>query len=319
MTNKKCLVIATLLIALCAIVFTLSACSSGTGVFGKFTPSYTTEEFLITEDFDSVVIDATTADINLAASEDNACRLVVYSHKKIKYTPTVSESKLTVTLNDEREWYDHIAIIAEAPKITLYLPKAQYDTLVIDVTTGDVDVPMGFTFGTVDISLTTGDINLFSDVTGMIKTKATTGDITFKNISAASIYLELTTGDVALENIVCGGNISINIVTGETYLANVTCHNLTSDGTSGSMSLVNVIASGKITSERTTGDITFEQSDAAELEITTSTGDVTGTLLTSKIFITSTTTGRIDVPETTEGGVCKISTTTGDIIIDIAE
>lgn len=318
MTNKKCLVIATLLIALGTIVFTFSACS-GADLSGIILHNYTTEEFKITEDFDSVVIDVTTADINLVASEDNACRLVVYSHKKIKYAPTVSESKLTVTLNDEREWYDHIAIITEAPKITLYLPKAQYDTLVIDGTTGDVDVPMGFTFGTVDISLTTGDINLFSDVTGMIKTKATTGDITFKNISAASIDLELTTGDVALENIVCGGNISVDVSTGEVHLNDVTCHNLTGNGTTGNMSLVNVIASGKITFVINTGDVIFERSDAAELEITTSTGDVTGTLLTPKIFITSTSTGRIDVPETTEGGVCKITTSTGKIIIDIAE
>lgn len=319
MVNKKRLVFAALLIALCAIVFTLSACSAGTGISGIFTPSYTTEEFVITEDFDSVLINVITAEITLAASEDNSCRLVVYSQEKVNFGATVSDGKLTVTHSDERAWYERIAFITESPELTLYLPKAQYDTLVIDGTTGDVDVPKGFTFGTVDISLTTGDINLFSDVTGMIKTKATTGDITFKNISAASIDLELTTGDVALENIVCGGNISINIVTGETYLANVTCHNLTSDGTSGSMTLVNVIASGKITSERTTGDITFEQSDAAELEITTSTGDVTGTLLTPKIFITNATTGKIDVPETIEGGVCKITTTTGDIIIDIAE
>ena len=319
MINKKRLVFAALLIALCAIVFTLSACSVGTGISGIFTPSYTTEEFVITEDFDSILINVITAEITLAASDDDSCRLVAYSQENVKFGATVSDGKLAVTFNDERAWYERIAFITESPALTLYLPKAQYDTLVIDGTTGDVDVPMGFTFGTVDISLTTGDINLFSDVTGMIKTKATTGDITFKNISAASIDLELTTGDVALENIVCGGNISVDVSTGEVHLNDVTCHNLTGNGTTGKMSLVNVIASGKITSERTTGDITFEQSDAAELEITTSTGDVTGTLLTPKIFITSTTTGRIDVPKTTEGGVCKITISTGKIIIDIAE
>ena len=319
MVNKKRLVFAALLIALCAIVFTLSACSVGTGISGIFTPSYTKEEFVITEDFDSVVIDVTTADINLVASEDDSCRLVVYSQEKVKFGTTVSDGKLTVTHSDERAWYERIAFITESPELTLYLPKAQYDTLVIDATTGDVSVPAGFTFGTVEISLTTGDIDLLSSVIGLAKVKATSGDIELEDMSAASIDITLTTGDVKLESIACGGNISVNISTGETYLANVTCHNLTSDGTSGSMSLVNVIASGKITAERTTGDIIFERSDAAELEASTSTGDVTGTLLTHKIFITNATTGKIDVPETIEGGVCKISTTTGDIIIDIAE
>ena len=319
MINKKRLVFAALLIALCAIVFTLSACSAGTGISGIFTSSYTTEEFVITEDFDSVLINVITAEITLAASEDNSCRLVVYSQEKVNFGATVSDGKLTVTHSDERAWYERIAFITESPEVTLYLPKAQYDTLVIDATTGDVSVPAGFTFGTVEISLTTGDIDLLSSVIGLAKVKATSGDIELEDMSAASIDITLTTGDVKLESIVCGGNISVNISTGETYLANVTCHDLTSDGTSGSMSLVDVIASGKITAKRTTGDIIFERSDAAELQASTSTGDVTGTLLTHKIFITNATTGKIDVPETIEGGVCKISTTTGDIIIDIAE
>lgn len=317
--NREWLVISVLLILLCTVVFTLSSCSSG-GAFSEiFLAEYSEESLEITEDFDSIVIDVVTADIKLMVSDDDVCRLVAYSQEKIKYVANVTDGKLTVNVKDERAWYDHIAFVTETPKLTLYLPKAQYETLVIDATTGDVEVSSDFTFRTADISLTTGDVELLSTVTGLAKIKSTTGDIKLSDMSAASIDITLTTGDASLENVACEGDISLNIGSGETNFTNVTCHNFTTDGTTGSMSLVNVIAKGKMTLERTTADITFEHCDASELSVKTDTGDVTGTLLTKKIFIPRTTTGKINVPETTEGGVCKITTTTGKIIISIAD
>ena len=319
MLTRKWLVASFVLIALGAIVFTLSACSSGGNLSDLLSPEYSTKELVIREDFDSIVIDVTTADIRLAASDDGECRLVSFSHDKVKVGAIVGAGTLTVSFEDEREWYDHIAVFTNSPALTLYLPEAQYETLVVEATTGDIELPAGFTFGTVDISLSTGDVELESSVTGLAKVETTTGDIELENISASSIALEVTTGDVSLSNVDCGGNISIVIGTGDTYLTDVTCYNFTSDGTTGKESLVDVIASGKITITRTTGDITLERSDASELEITTSTGDVRGILLTPKIFIAESSTGRIDVPKTSEGGVCKVTTSTGDIKLDIAK
>ena len=314
MMNKKWLVISILFIFLGMTVFALSSCSSGI-----FSVEYTTDEFELTEDFDSILIDVDTADVELALSEDDACHVVVYSHEKIKHSATVDDGKLKVSFSDEREWYDYLVFRTEETEITLYLPKTQYESLVIGTTTGDVDVASSFTFRTAEISLTTGDVEFLASVIGLVKISTTTGDIELSDMSAAAIDIGLTTGDTSLENVVCGGDIFVDIGTGDTCFTNVTCHNLTTDGTTGRVSLVNVIADGKMTLTRTTGDVTFDRSDASELYVDTGTGDVTGTFLTSKIFITNTTTGKIDVPETTVGGVCKINTTTGKIIINIAE
>ena len=182
---------------------------------------------------------------------------------------------------NSKKWYNYIGFNIDSPQITVYLPEAEYSSLVIEESTGDIDVSNGLKFKSIDISL--------------------------------------STGEVTVSNITCDGDITIDVSTGKTYLTDIVCKNLTSTGSTGDISLKNVISTEKIYIDRSTGDVTLEGSDAAEIFIKTSTGDVEGSLLTNKTFIAETNTGRCNVPNSITGGKCEITTNTGNIKISLLD
>ena len=235
-----------------------------------------TNEYTIGESYQNISIDTITADIVFVPSDGEGTRVVCYEEEKLRHTVKVEDGTLVINGRDERKWYNQIGFHFNTPRITITIPKGEYGALTVKNTTGDVEIPQGFTFAGADISVTTGDITLAS---------STTGDITCKN------------------------------TTGDTVLNGVRCANLTSTGTTGDLDMENVIATGDMNLKRGTGDVEFEACDAAELYIKVTTGDVEGTLLSGKIFQAKSTTGKVEVPQTTSGGICDVKATTGSIRI----
>ena len=291
-------------------LLTLTACSLS---------DYETNIHKINEEFDNISIKTDTADIAFVLSDDGTCRVVCYEDAKKSHSVEVQDGTLAVNVVNNKKWYDHIGVNIDSPKITVYLPEAAYSSLVIEESTGDIEISKDFKFKSIDISLSTGNIKCYASAVENIKIAASTSDIYAEGISASSLDLTVSTGNVTVSSATCDGNITIGVSTGKTYLTDVACKNLTSTGSSGDISLKNVISTEKISVERSTGDVTLDRSDAAELFIMTSTGDVEGSLLTNKVFITKTDTGRIDVPNSIIGGRCEITTDTGDIKISISE
>ena len=291
-------------------LLTLTACSLS---------DYETNIHKINEEFDNISIKTDTADIAFVLSDDGTCRVVCYEDAKKSHSVEVQDGTLAVNVVNNKKWYDHIGVNIDSPKITVYLPEAAYSSLVIEESTGDIEISKDFKFKSIDISLSTGNVKCYASAVENIKIAASTSDIYAEGISASSLDLTVSTGNVTVSSATCEGDITIGVSTGKTYLTDVACKNLTSTGSSGDISLKNVISTEKISVERSTGDVTLDRSDAAELFIMTSTGDVEGSLLTNKVFITKTDTGRIDVPNSIIGGRCEITTDTGDIKISISE
>lgn len=246
-----------------------------------------TNVYEINETFNDISITTDTTDIVFALSDDGKCKVECYEKENEKHSVDVENNVLVIKADRHKSWYDYFGFFFDAPKITVYLPKSEYNAL--------------------------------SDIgrTGNIKVKATTGDIRVENVSADSLDISVSTGTVTVSNVTCHNDISIDVSTGDTYLSDISCKNIVSDGSTGYISLSNVIADDEFSIERSTGDIKFKDCDASEIYAATSTGNVTGSLLTDKIFITKSSTGDINVPKTTTGGVCEISTHTGDINIKI--
>lgn len=289
--------------------FDLSSLSGG---------QFETNTVKITEDFRNIVIQADTDQIVFAPSEDGECRVVFYENENRPHQVKMEDQTLTILSEDNREWYGFFDLLFETPKITIYLPQAEYGDLTVEASTGDIDIPEGFLFENIDIDITTGSAACLSSARDQFSIKASTGDITAGNFSAEDISLSVTTGRIDCSSVESTGNIDVHVSTGRAVLKDVTCVDLYSDGSTGDLDLQNVIASGEFHLERSTGDIRFDRCDAETVYAKTSTGDVKGTLLSDKIFITDTGTGDIDVPGTTEGGKCEINTGTGDIRIEIA-
>lgn len=316
-TTKIWIVIAASLVFVGLIMFA-AVMSEYKWDFSKLsTGKYETNTYEISEEFSNLSMNTDTADIIFALSDDGKCRVECYEEEKAKHSVAVQENTLVIKMIDERTWYDYIGINFGSPKITVYLPKAEYASLFIKESTGDIEIPKNFKFEGVDISSSTGDVNFFASASKLIKIKTSTGNVCVENTSAETLDLSASTGRITVSNVICGGDANINVSTGRTNLNNIECKNLTSSGDTGDISLNHVIAAEKFSIKRSTGDVRFDGSDAAEILVETDTGDVTGTFLSEKIFFVETDTGSVDVPESITGGRCEITTDTGDIELDI--
>lgn len=288
-------------------------------------------------DFQNIILHCDTEDIDFVPSPDGTCKVVFKEYEKVTHTAEVQNGTLLVESKDQRAWYDYISFFSNgSPSITVYLPKLEYQALLIEESTGDVLLPKDFSFETIDITVSTGDIDCSASASGALKIETDTGDIRLKDLSAEEITLSVHTGKVEVASAACQGDFMLTVTTGKATLTDLSCQNLRSTGDTGKLIMKNVTAAGSIFILRSTGDVTLEtcaaaafsiqtstgnvkleQSDAAELSIQTDTGDVTGSLLTEKIFVTKSNTGRIEVPLSTTGGICKITTETGNIKIEI--
>ena len=276
-----------------------------------------TNTYEISEAFDSISINTDTADITFALSNDVRCKVECREEENATHSVAVKGSTLTLELIDERTVYNFIGVNFDTPKITVYLPKTEYTSLLIKESTGDIEIPKDFNFKDVDVSLSTGDVTFNASASELIKIKTSTGNICAENVYAGSLDLTVSTGKVAVSNVICEEDITVGVSTGKTYLSDIQCKNLISSGSTGDLLLNDVIATEKFSIERSAGDVKFDSSDATEIFVKTDTGDVTGSLLTDKVFIVQTDTGNVDVPKTVNGGKCEINTDTGDIRITV--
>lgn len=262
-----------------------------------------TNTHTVEETFTGICIDTEINDIILAPSESTTCQVVCQEEAGYYHTVSVEGRTLTITLQDNRMWYEHIGMTFGAShSITVYLPKKAYEDLTVTCSTGDVEIPKGFSFGVADITTSTGDINWQGSTVNNLILTASTGEIAVEETGCQNLTVKASTGDIRLATTVITQNLSV---------------------------------------KTSTGDVRFDRSDAKAISIRTGTGDVTGTLLAYKLFTVNTDTGKFRLPpmpdsltsttttitneagkvlatSTSHPGVCKITTSTGDVYLELA-
>ena len=281
------------------------------------TVKYETNVYEIAEAFRDISITTDTADIRFVPSGDGKCTVECYEAENAKHSVAVENGTLTIKINDSKPWYVYIGFCFSSPRITVYLPQAEYAALSVRAGAGDVEIPKDFAFARADIALTTGNAGVYTSASESIQIKTSTGNIRVENVSAGSLDLSTATGGVTVSDVNCRDDLSVAVSTGEARLTGLSCRNVISTGTTGSVILKDVIAANRFSIERSTGDVKFTRCDAAEIFVKTNTGNVTGSLLTDKVFLTDTDTGSVTVPKTAAGGRCEIETDTGNIKIEI--
>lgn len=284
------------------------------------TVRYETNTHEISEAFDCISINSDTADIEFVLSESGKCEVECLDEEKLRHSVSVEDGTLTIELIDERSVMDHVNIGmgVGSSRITVYLPKTEYASLLIRESTGYIEMPADFSFKDVDISLSTGDVDFGASASGLLKIRTSTGRIHTQNLSAGELDLTASTGNVTVSGVSCEGDVLVHVTTGKVNLTDLACKNVITSGNTGDIFMKNVLASETFSIERSTGDVAFDACDAAEIFVTTDTGDVSGTLLSDKVFLTRTDTGDVDVPKTITGGRCEITTDTGDIRLRLA-
>ncbi len=309
---------------------TLASVGFDTGKLGagKFeTKTYTPEG-----DLSSLEISLRISDVTVRVTTDGVLRVECYETEKQPHTVTLADGKLTVTATDQRKWYEKITIFSKSPKVTVYVPAGEYESLTLETDTGDVcflgelfgdaleEPPIRLLFGKFGIKTDTGDVEMTGGTyRALVKIKTGTGDVSASAFKAAGdVGIRTNTGKVTVSDATCA-DLSAETDTGKVKLTNVNCAALTVETDTGSVTLTNVVGTGDAKIETDTGDVRFDRCDAANYRVRTSTGDVEGTIRTEKVFFASSRTGKTDVPHTRSGGDFDASSSTGDIEITIAE
>ena len=298
-----------IILSVCLIVIGLAIGAAGLVAvnfdFSKLTLARLTSNIhSVDTDFTKISIDTAISDVRLELSKDGSCQVICMEEINYTHNVSVEHNTLTVTVEDNRMWYEKIGInFGDFHSITVRLPWETYQELTVTCRTADVEIPKDFSFGWADIATTTGDIK-------------------WQGSQVNNMMLSVSTGDIFVDD------------TG--------CHNLTAKTSTGDIRLTRTTATQSLVAKTGTGDVRFDRFSGKAMSVQTGTGDVTGTLLSNMVFVTKTGTGDIKVPDlpkesvgkgeitSVDGdkiyvsmdlnklGVCEITTGTGDIRIDLS-
>lgn len=314
---KIWLIVGAALVVLGLIVFTVVMTVNHWDFNKLSTVKYITSRYTVSENFTDISIQIDTANVLFVPSEGDVCEVLCHEPENVRHSVAVEDGCLTVRVQDERKWHEYIGIYNGTPKLTVTLPRGDYQSLVVDGSTGSINLPGNFSFERINISGSTGNVECLASASESLKIRVSTGRIRVEDLSAGDVDLQVSTGGITASQLSCTGILSLNTSTGRVTLTDISCGTLTSTGSTGNITLENVTASRDVSIVRSTGDVKLVKCDAAELTITTDTGSVTGTLLSDKVFIAHTDTGRVIVPKTTTGGKCEVTTDTGNILFEI--
>lgn len=274
--------------------------------------------FEIKETFDKISINVDTTDVKFTLASEGVAPTITYTeHKKMPYTISVENQTLSISITDERKWYDYIGIVSDELRMEICLPSSVYASLTLEGDTGDVYMPSSFTFAGATMATDTGDIVWGANVTQALVLSTDTGDVDVKNCTLGSAQIKTSTGDVDVENLNVSGALQITRTTGDAELDNVQCMELSVISSTGDVEMHSVVATQKMYVETSTGAVEFNDIDAPEIQIKTDTGDVEGSLQSGKIFTYKTSTGDVRLPANGDNGTCHIQTDTGDIKITV--
>ena len=273
---KKLLIVAVSLVVAGLIIGTIGLYAAEFDFTKMSLARLTSNIHTVEEDFTRISIDTDISDIRLELSNDGICQVVCLEELNYVHKVSVENNTLTISIQDNRMWYEHIGIFGGFHSVTLRLPKKAYEDLAVNCETADVEIPKDFSFGWADITTDTGDVKWQGSMVNNLLICVSTGDIFVDDTGCQTLSAKTDTGDIRLANTVITQNL---------------------------------------TAKTDTGDVRFDRCDAKAMSVNTDTGDVTGTLLSNKIFITETDTGKVVVPAPTDGGIGEILSLEGELII----
>ncbi len=276
---KKISIITSLILIGLGIALSFGALCSVKFDFTKLsTTNFTTKSVTINESFQKIRIQDTSSDIHFVPSDDNRCTVVYTEDDDFTHSVSVEDRTLIIERKESQKLSAYIGINFGRDEIIVYLPQAEYESLDVEATNGNVEIPKDFTFTNASVHTGSGDICFEASVKEDLSISTEIGNVSVSEVAANNISAASTSGDIELSGIIAHNNIWIT---------------------------------------STIGNVTLNHSDAASIDIVTTSGDVNATLLSDKIFQADSDSGDIHVPSSKQGGKCSISTTIGDIDVKI--
>ena len=280
------------------------------------TEKYEKKLYNIEQAFQNITVEDDTSDVKLLPATDGVCKIEYNESKNITYSMSVDGDMLAIKKIDNRKWYHHIGFNFAAPDLTVYLPETAYKNVMISLDTGDVTVSTGFSFESLRIKVSTGDVSMSATVAGDLNVEASTGDISVSNTSAASASLTTSTGRIEVSGLTLSGNYYAKSSTGNQSHTNVTCATATMISSTGDKVISSLNASGNLVIESDTGDDTFTNVTCADAIVTTSTGHQNYTNFSCASVQLRASTGKINATNLIATGQFRAETSTGDITLE---
>lgn len=300
------------------VVLTLGAAALIVGIVNNSNNPVVTNTYDINEKVSNFNIDVGTVDVNYVPTSDGSTKVVCHELKKIPHEVKVVENTLTIQKQDLRKWYEMIFNWNFDKKdITIYLPEGEYQTLKLNSSTGNVTIPNHYSFEKGNIALSTGNLNISSNIKTDLDIKSSTGDINVQGLTANNLSINASTGNVNVKNVVINETVNTHTSTGHISYTNVNAKEGDFSASTGKVKLDSLLIQNHLKIQTSTGDVNIKSSDASSLYIKASTGDVDAELLSAKTFKVETSTGKINVPTSSTGGLCEVTTSTGDIHVTI--
>ncbi|MBQ1272255.1 MAG: DUF4097 family beta strand repeat protein [Clostridia bacterium] len=283
------------------------------------TMKFTEKTETISESVSKITADVSWGTVEFLPSEDGTCTVTREEKKDVTFAVSVNDGSLKIVMQDSRPWYNRLFTF-RSPTVTVRLPKGTYEALTVRTSSGKITVADGFTFSTATVTATSGDVRYCSDG-GNLNLSATSGEVELNGVSAETLQAKVSSGDLVV-NSVTAKRLTLSGSSGSIYVNDAALsESLSVKLSSGTVTLAKTVSKGDFSATVTSGGVYLDRCDGKKIDIKTTSGSVRGTLLSEKIFNAKATSGSVRVPDSTPNaqGICNINTTSGSINISLAE
>lgn len=202
-----------ILLVVCLVLssFVLAGCSNSSEPFEE--KSYTPDTQI-----NEINLDVQDREIEVSLSEDEQIHIQYHENSKEYYDISVSdENVLMMTSASDKEWTDYIGgkPSAENRKISLQIPDALLNTLILSTTNEDISLPTLAVTGSINLSSNGGNITFGNlDVGSALTLNVKNGDISGAIVGSYddfAIQSEIKKGESNLPDNKDGGEKALNV------------------------------------------------------------------------------------------------------------
>lgn len=203
-----------ILLAVCLVLgsFTLAGCSNNNEAFAQ--KEYTVN---ITQ-IEGISIDVRDRQIEVSVSEDEQIHIVYFENSKDAYDITVSNENVLMMISaDNKDWTDYIGGKPSAAnrKISVQIPDALLDTLMLSTTNEDISLSVLSVTESISISSNGGNINFGNlDVGNALYLTVKNGDISGTVVGSYdnfTIQTDIKKGESNLPDNKADGEKTLNV------------------------------------------------------------------------------------------------------------
>lgn len=255
----KWYIVAAILMTVGMAAFVIAMCINKWEFTKLSTTEYVTNEYEITEDFNDIRIDVSTAFVVFEKSENDLCKVVCHEEVKLKHKVKVEDGALIIEEIDERTPLDYINInfSVDTKKVTIYLPKTEYEEIKVNTSTGNIHIAE-LKADTMNLNVSTGNVYLTDVTCDNLTSEGSTGNTTLTRVVAAEkFYIKRSTGNVKFED--CDASeIEVKTSTGNVRGNFLTDKVFDADASTGKIEVPDNKEGGKCVIRTSTGNIIFE-------------------------------------------------------------